>query len=104
MFPFLGYPDLLIRVSDVINSVLRFSLPEQPIPNETMDTVINTFIPFARKSGRTGGILGETVKCGGFMGAWKSYDFLIYQVVVCMAVGRHYGLTVLLAVSGGNVP
>jgi hypothetical protein len=47
-----------------------------------MDSVIAAFMPFARKSGRVGGVLGEMVKCGGFMGAWKSYDFLIYQATV----------------------
>jgi hypothetical protein len=51
-----------------------------------MDSVISMFVPFARKSGHVGGVLGEMVKCGGFMGAWKSYDFLIYEA----AVSRHW--------------
>lgn len=47
-----------------------------------MDSQISGFIPFVDRSHVSGGMLLESIKCGGFLAAWKSFDFRIYQVVV----------------------
>ncbi|PVF94770.1 P-loop containing nucleoside triphosphate hydrolase protein [Serendipita vermifera] len=65
MFQLFGYPEMLTR----------------PLPDETIDSVVAAFIPFTRRSGRVGGVIAEVVKCGGFMSAWKSFDFIVYQVI-----------------------
>ncbi|KIM25184.1 hypothetical protein M408DRAFT_331292 [Serendipita vermifera MAFF 305830] len=78
-FPIHGYPELVMR----------------PIPEETMDSSIAAFIPFARKSGRVGGVLAEMVSLGGFLCAWKSWDFLVYEAVYPMGMFKEQGLWVV---------
>ncbi|KAG8789453.1 hypothetical protein FRC15_008310 [Serendipita sp. 397] len=79
MFPIMGFPELIQR----------------PIPHEDMDTVVTEFIPFSRKSGHQGGIIGEAIKMGGFVGAWKEYDFLIYQAIYPMTMFQEASIWVL---------
>ncbi|KAG8833848.1 hypothetical protein FRC17_009965 [Serendipita sp. 399] len=86
MFPIMGYPDLV----------------QQPIPQEDLDSLVVDFVPFARRSGHQGGIISEAVKLGGFVGAWKEYDFLIYHAIYPMGMFSEANFWLLH--EGGSTP